>query len=68
MAGQIIFLVEESDEGGYDAKALSHAIFTVGDMIEEIRAMIKDAVRCHFDEEEMPNIHILKGDIGCESL
>ena len=46
---EIIFLVEESDEGGYTAKALGESIITQSETIEELKAMIKDAVKCHFD-------------------
>jgi hypothetical protein len=49
---EIIFSVEESPEGGYEARALGHAIFTQAETLEELRAMVRDAVRCHFDEEE----------------
>lgn len=51
---EIIFLVEESPEGGYEARALEHAIFTQGDSMEELRTMVQDAVRCHFEEEDLP--------------
>ncbi len=66
MTEDMIFLVEESDEGGYEARALGYAIFTVGDTMEELREMIKDAVRCHFDEGEMPRIvrlHMVKDEV-----
>jgi predicted RNase H-like HicB family nuclease len=51
---EIVFIVEESQDGGYFAKAVDHSIVTQGETIEEIRAMISDAVRCHFVKEEMP--------------
>ncbi len=47
---ELIFLAEESKEGGYLAKALGHSIFTEGETIEEIKAAVKDVVRCHFDD------------------
>ncbi len=47
---EIIFLVEESDEGGYTAKALGTAILTEADTMEQLREMVKDAVHCHFDD------------------
>ena len=49
---EIIFLVEESNEGGYIAKALNQAIVTEADTVAELRMMVKDAVYCHFDNEE----------------
>lgn len=53
---EIIFLVEEAPEGGYTAKALGEDIFTEADSVDELRAMIKDAISCHFDEDKMPQI------------
>jgi hypothetical protein len=45
----IIFLVQKSPEGGYEARALDHDIFTQAEDMEELRTMVRDAVRCHFD-------------------
>ena len=47
---EVIFAVEESPEGGFEARALGHAIFTQGETMEELRQMVRDAVRCHFEE------------------
>ena len=66
MGKEIIFIVEESPEGGYEARALGHAIFTQADTVEELKAMVRDAVRCHFDEDELPKIirlHFVKDEI-----
>jgi hypothetical protein len=53
---EIIFSVEESPEGGYEARALGHAIFTQAETLEELRAMVRDAVRCHFDDAARPRL------------
>lgn len=53
---EIVFLVEESQDGGYFARAVNQPIFTQADTIEELKPMISDAVRCHFDEAEMPEL------------
>jgi predicted RNase H-like HicB family nuclease len=53
---EIVFIVEESQDGGYFAKAANHSIFTQGETIEELKNMISDAVRCHFDEDDRPNL------------
>ena len=46
---EIIFEVQEDGvDGGFHARALGHDIFTQGEMVEEVRAMVKDAVACHF--------------------
>jgi predicted RNase H-like HicB family nuclease len=63
---EIIFVVNESEEGGYEAKALDHSIYTEGETMEEIKEMIKDAVRCHFGEDNLPeiiNLHIVKDEV-----
>jgi len=52
---EIVFIVEESQEGGYFARAVNQSIVTQGETIEELRSMISDAVHCHFVEEEMPS-------------
>lgn len=50
---EIIFSVEESAEGGYEARALGYDIFTQGDTMDELRAMVRDAVRRHFNLESL---------------
>jgi predicted RNase H-like HicB family nuclease len=53
---EIIFLVQESPEGGYEARAASEAIFTEADSLEELREMVRDAVQCHFEDEDRPRL------------
>ena len=55
---EIIFGVREDEaDGGYTASALGYGIHTQGETVQEIRAMVKDAVRCYFDETmEAPKI------------
>lgn len=53
---EIIFLVQESQDGGYFAKALGEGIITQGDTLEELKEMIRDAVKCHFEEDKLPKI------------
>lgn len=63
---EIIFSVEESPEGGFEARALGHAIFTQADTLEELRSMVQDAVRCHFEEEDRPRVirlHLVKDEV-----
>jgi len=48
---EIIFEVQEdAADGGFVATALGHGIVTQGDALEELRAMVKDAVNCHFGD------------------
>jgi hypothetical protein len=53
---EIIFLVEEAPEGGYIARALGQSIFTEADDLPALRQSIRDAVRCHFVEGEVPRL------------
>ena len=53
---EIIFAVEDAPEGGYVARALGAAVFTEADTLEELREVVRDAVRCHFDEGERPKV------------
>jgi hypothetical protein len=56
MEKEIIFIVEESPEQGYEARALGYSIFTEADTLEELKKAIQDAVICHFEEHERPRI------------
>lgn len=49
MEQEIIFLVEESEEGGYEARSLGYSIYTQAENLEELKNVIKDAVECHFE-------------------
>jgi hypothetical protein len=49
---EMVFLVEEDSEGGFTACALGQSIFTEADTIDELAEMVRDAVRCHFDNTE----------------
>lgn len=63
---EIIFLVEESPEGGYQARALGHSIFTEGDTLDELRNMVRDAVACHFEFANKPALirfHLVKDEV-----
>lgn len=53
---EIHFVIEESPEGGYVAKAVNENIFTEADDIESLRANVRDAVHCHFDEGKAPAV------------
>lgn len=62
---EIIFLVEESPEGGYIAKGLGVSIYTQGDTIEALKTAVVDAVHCHYDDEKrrLIRLHIVKEEI-----
>ena len=66
MNTEIIFVVEESLDGGFEAKAVGYAIFTEGDSIKELKENIIEAVDCHFDPENKPKIirlHYIKEEV-----
>jgi len=63
---EIIFSVQESPEGGYEARALGHSIFSQADSLDELKSMLRDAVACHFAEAEKPSIirlHLVKDEV-----
>jgi len=66
MEKEIIFLVEEVPEGGFQAKALGHSIFTEADTFEELKVMVQDAVQCHFEPTVKPSVirlHVVKDEV-----
>jgi hypothetical protein len=63
---EIIFTVEESPEGGYEARAVGYPIFTQSGTLEELKSSLQDAVRCHFDDAARPQlirIHFVKDEV-----
>lgn len=63
---EVIFSVQESPEGGYEARALGHDIFTQAESMDELRVMVRDAVRCHFDQGSVPaviRLHTVKDEV-----
>ena len=50
---EIIFLVEEAPEGGYTARASGESIFTEAETFDELRSMVVDVVKCHFEAEKL---------------
>lgn len=49
---EISFIVEVAEQGGYTAHAAGASIVTEGDTLEELREMVRHAVRCHFNEDD----------------
>jgi hypothetical protein len=63
---EIIFSVQESPEGGYEARALGFSIFTQADSLEQLKEMIRDAVSCHFEDGQKPTVirlHMVKDEV-----
>ena len=66
MDSEIVFNVVESPEGGYEAQALGFAIFTEADSLDQLKVMIQDAVRCHFEDGLGPKVirlHLVKDEL-----
>ncbi len=67
MSSEIIFEVTEAEEGGYCASALGYGINTQGETLEELRAMVREAVACYFDSpEQAPKIirlHFVRDEV-----
>lgn len=61
----IIFIVEESEEGGFTAKALGNCIFTEADTYFQLKKAVKEAVKCHFDDDKqyIIRLHIVKKEV-----
>jgi len=63
---EIIFSVQESLEGGYEARALGYSIFTEAETIDELKVNVREAVRCHFEEATTPSVirlHMVKDEV-----
>jgi len=67
---EIIFEVRDAEEGGYWARALSHAIFTQADTWDELKANVREATALYFeDSEERPRLtqlHSVKDELTPE--
>lgn len=63
---EIIFLVEEADEGGFTARAVNESIFTEGDTLDDLHRNVREAVECHFEDGRAPKVirlHIVREEI-----
>jgi len=66
IVSEIIFVVEEAPEGGFNARALNVSVFTQADTVEALREAVRDAVRCHFDEADLPRVirlHFVRDEV-----
>lgn len=62
---EIIFIVEEAPEGGYQAKALEASIFTEAENMEELKQNIREAIYCHYDANapKIVRLHFVKEEV-----
>jgi predicted RNase H-like HicB family nuclease len=67
MTCEIIFTVTDADEGGYVASALGYGIHTQADTLDELRAMVRDAVACYFDDPALAprliRLHFVRDEV-----
>nr|WP_017306618.1 hypothetical protein [Spirulina subsalsa] len=61
---EIIFWVKCDAEEGYIAQALGESIITQADNLDRLKLEVRDAVRCHFPDEELhpPMIRLVTED------
>jgi len=57
---ELLFLVEEAPEGGYTAHAATLAIVTEADTLDELRANVREAVQCYFDDDDPARPQVLR--------
>jgi hypothetical protein len=63
---ELIFLIEDDPFVGFTAKGLGVSIFTEAENWEQLKENINEAVKYHFNENEMPNIirlHYVKDEV-----
>lgn len=65
---EIVFLAEEDPvDGGWVATALGAGITTQAETLAELKSMIRDALRCHYDRaEEIPpviRLHFVRDEV-----
>ena len=53
---ELIIMVEDAVEGGYNARALGVSIFTQADTLEELRVNVREAVDCFYGDDAAPPI------------
>ncbi|MBA3672269.1 MAG: 2-oxoisovalerate dehydrogenase [Gemmatimonadaceae bacterium] len=64
---ELLFIVEEAAEGGYVAHAVGASIVTEADDLAQLRVMVRDAGRYHFnDDAERPKtirLHLVHDEV-----
>jgi hypothetical protein len=64
---ELIFEVRDAEEGGYNARALGHAIFTQADSWDQLRGQVLEAVSLHFEDAavrpRLIQLHYVKDEL-----
>lgn len=63
---EIIFSVNQEEDGGFVAECLTHDIFTQADTWEELRANVQEAVSAYFFDQAKPaqiRLHLVRDEV-----
>ncbi len=62
---EVLFVVEEAPEGGFVARGVGADIVTEADSLEELRANVREAVECHFEDElpRLVRLHFVRDEV-----
>ena len=63
---EIVFVVEDAPDGGLLAKAVGTSIVTEAGSMTDLREVLRDAVRCHFEQADRPQlirIHYVRDEV-----
>jgi len=62
---EIIFIISESEEGGYVAEALKYSIFTESEDWNALKLNIKEAVQWRFEDtsNKIIRLHFVKDEV-----
>ena len=67
MSEIILEVSEDEVDGGYSASALGYGIHTQGETMDELKANVKEAVDCYFDEGKaaprMIRLHFVRDEV-----
>ena len=66
MKTEIVFMVEDSPEAGYVARALGESIITDADNVQDLYGVVRDAVHCHFEDGTAPKLirlHFVRDEV-----
>lgn len=55
-AAEILFVAEESPDGGFVARAVGVSIFTEAATLDALRANVREAVACHYESHSRPSV------------
>ena len=64
---ELIFEVRDAEEGGFDARALGHAIFTEAETWDALRANVLEAATLHFEDSpihlRLVQLHYIRDEL-----